>query len=320
MSVSARLYVGMTTPIVQRVVWGALLIESTNSLIRGVAFEISSFYRVTQGVGSLENPANSEYTAFGMSFLKKQPYFTGFQPAVLARSLLSLPVFFNDMWQYSKLNRSAKFKISTKDLFPILTDRRASAGEARGHYFHQDLWAAKKIFKQKPVEHMDIGSRIDGFIAHLLVFMPVTIVDIRPLQSDLSGVTFFQDDATDLTRVQSDSVPSISSLHVAEHFGLGRYSDPIDPDACFRYMKTLQRVLSPGGRLYFSVPVGRERVEFNAHRVFDPKTIMDCFSLLKLLSFSFVGDDGRLYEDSDPLTIPESEMACGLFEFSKDSL
>jgi hypothetical protein len=218
----------------------------------------------------------------------------------------------------SSRRRNSKFQ--RKIYFRFSPDRRASAGEARGHYFHQDLWAAKKIFKQKPVEHMDIGSRIDGFIAHLLVFMSVTIVDIRALQSDLSGVTFFQDDATDLTRIQSNSVPSISSLHVAEHFGLGRYSDPIDPDACFRYMKTLQRVLSPGGRLYFSVPVGRERVEFNAHRVFDPKTIIACFSLLRLLSFSFIGDDGKLYEDSDPLTMPKSEMACGLFEFSKDSL
>jgi hypothetical protein len=194
------------------------------------------------------------------------------------------------------------------------------AGITGGHYFHQDLWAARKIFEQRPTEHFDIGSRIDGFIAHLLVFMPVTVVDIRPIASNLKGLTFFQDDASELAKVSNDSIHSISTLHVAEHFGLGRYTDPIDPQACFKFMESLQRVLAPGGRLYFSVPVGRERVEFNAHRVFAPKTILDTFYGLELVSFSFVGDDGEIYEDTDPLALPQSEMACGLFEFSKTAV
>jgi hypothetical protein len=252
-----------------------------------------------------------------MSFLTKQSYFTGFQPHILARSLQGIPAYLSNMREYSRLNRASGFKITFRDLFPILTDRKAAAGQAGGHYFHQDLWAAKKIYEKHPGEHVDIGSRIDGFIAHLLVFMQVTIVDIRPLESEILGVTFFQDDATELARIESNSIASLSSLNVAEHFGLGRYSDPIDPDACFRFMSALQRVLSPGGRLYFAVPVGRERVEFNAHRVFAPKRILETFSLLQLISFSFVGDDGKLYEDRDPFNIPPSEMACGLFEFAK---
>ena len=65
--------------------------------------------------------------------------------------------------------------------------------------------------------------------------------------------------------------------------------------------------------------MGRERVEFNAHRVFSPKTVLDTFSGLELVSFSFVGDDGCLYEDVDPLQLPESDLACGLFEFTKRS-
>jgi hypothetical protein len=252
-----------------------------------------------------------------MSFMQKQAYFTGIQPKVFIRSILALPQFWSDARRYRKANEFAGFAISTKDLFPILTDRTASAGQAGGHYFHQDLWAAKKIYAQRPAEHFDIGSRVDGFVAHLLVFMPVTIVDIRPLQSELDGVTFFQDDATLLARIESNSISSLSSLHVAEHFGLGRYSDPIDPTACFKFMDALQRVLSPGGRLYFSVPVGRERVEFNAHRVFAVKTILDRFAALDLVSFSYVGDDGRLYENVDPYAMPASELACGLFELSK---
>jgi hypothetical protein len=249
--------------------------------------------------------------------LRKQSYFTGFHPRVLLRSFKGILPFIKDVRKYSTLNNSSAFQIHVKDIFPILSDKEDNAGLAGGHYFHQDLWAAKKIFQRHPAHHVDIGSRVDGFIAHLLVFMRVTAVDIRPLESKIDGLTFLQDDATELSRIQSDSVDSLSTLHVAEHFGLGRYSDPIDPRACFKFMDSLQRVLRPDGRLYFSVPVGRERVEFNAHRVFAPKTILDAFSALRLVSFSFVGDDGHLYEDIDPVAIPPSDLACGLFEFTK---
>jgi hypothetical protein len=147
--------------------------------------------------------------------------------------------------------------------------------------------------------------------------MPVTVVDIRPLVSNIDGLTFLQDDATQLSMLKPNSAKSVSSLHAAEHFGLGRYSDPIDPDACFKFMSSLQNVLAHGGKLYFSVPIGRERVEFNAHRIFNPETILQQFAKLELVSFSYVGDDGALRRDADPLAFPPSEMACGLFEFTK---
>jgi len=251
------------------------------------------------------------------SFLNKQAHVTGFRPGVLIKSLLATPTYVRDVLAYRKLNTLTSFQIGIRDAFPILTDMKASAGTTGGHYFHQDLWAARKIFAEHPSEHFDIGSRVDGFIAHLLVFMSVTVVDIRPLTSDIAGLTFFQDDASELRNVRDNSIMSLSTLHAAEHFGLGRYTDPVDPQACFQFMSSLQRVLAPGGKLYFSVPVGRERVEFNAHRVFDPPTILSNFSMLDLVSFSFVGDDGVLYENRDPRRLPQSEMACGLFEFTK---
>jgi hypothetical protein len=235
----------------------------------------------------------------------------------LFKSLRGIPAYIADWLRYRKLNPPPTFPIRLRYATPILTDRYASAGSASGHYFHQDLWAARKIYHRHPTEHLDIGSRVDGFVAHLLTFMPVTIVDIRPLVSNIQGLTFLQDDATKLSKLPSNSIQSLSSLHVAEHFGLGRYSDPIDPEACFRFMESLDRVLAPGGRLYFSVPVGKERVEFNAHRVFSPKTILDRFSNLCLESFSYVGDDDALYLDTTPDLMPSSNFACGLFEFTK---
>lgn len=251
------------------------------------------------------------------SLREKQSHITGLHPKIIFKSLAGIPMFVSTWLKYQRLNSRPSFRLKLGEAFPILTDRYDSAGLADGHYFHQDLWAARKIFRSRPASHIDIGSRIDGFVAHLLTFMPVTIVDIRPLVSKIDGLTILRDDATTLSMLEPNSVMSLSSLHAAEHFGLGRYSDPIDPEACFKFMDSLQNVLAPAGKLYFSVPVGRERVEFNAHRVFSPGTILSRFSRLRLQSFSLVGDDGALYEDVDPAALPASEMACGLFEFTK---
>jgi SAM-dependent methyltransferase len=210
------------------------------------------------------------------------------------------------------------FALKFSDLLPIVCDKSETAGEARGHYFHQDLWASKKIFQRKPSGHIDIGSRIDGFIAHLLTFMPVTVIDIRGLSSEIEGLEFIKEDATELASFEDGSIDSLSCLHAAEHFGLGRYADPIDPAGCFKLMKSLQRVLRPHGRLYFSVPIGRERVDFNAHRVFAVTTVLDSFADLSLTSFSFVDDEGRLHEDFNWSQTPVTEYGCGLFEFTKE--
>ncbi len=243
--------------------------------------------------------------------------FLGFDPRRFLRSIGGIPKYIHDLVLYSRMSPSRAFRIRLPDLFPILDESVQAAGTAGGHYFHQDLWAARKIYQQHPERHIDIGSRIDGFVAHVLPFMPVTVIDIRPLQSTISGLDFILDDATLLRNFPDGSIGSISSLHAAEHFGLGRYSDTVEPDACFRFMASLQRVLRQGGRLYFSVPIGRERVDFNAHRVFAPSTILSAFSQLSLLSFSLVDDAGRLQENLDPVNIQELEYGCGLFEFTK---
>ena len=42
----------------------------------------------------------------------------------------------------------------------------------------------------------------------------------------------------------------MSALCSLEHFGLGRYGDPVDPEACFKCFENIQRKLKKGGRLY----------------------------------------------------------------------
>ncbi len=148
------------------------------------------------------------------------------------------------------------------------------------------LGSSEKILSDGRDASLDIGSRIDGFVAHLLVFMPVTLVDLRRLDTSIEGLTFVNDDATTLGRFSDESVESISSLHAAEHFGLGRYGDAVDATACFRFIDSLKG-FEAGWPPLFLVPIGRERVGFNAHRVFEVRTILSAFATLRLV-FVFV--------------------------------
>jgi hypothetical protein len=239
-------------------------------------------------------------------------------------SLRYLPAFVRDIKAYraSANLEGAEFPLLWRNLFPILTDKQDKAGDTRSHYFQMDLWMARRVVQAAPSMHMDIGSRLDGFVAHLLAAgLPVTVVDIRPLDDAPAGLSVLQADATKLSSVADASVTSLSSLHAAEHFGLGRYGDPVDAEACFAFMRTLARVLAKGGRLYFAVPVGVQRVEFNAHRVFSPATIERIFvqeAGLKVLEQALITTDCRLKEGPDALqNAPTEAFGCGLYVFSK---
>ena len=236
----------------------------------------------------------------------------------IARGLSGGLAYIRDWRIYNQKldDHSSPFRARLSDMLPCLTDRYECAGSTRGHYFHQDLWVAKEIYKLNPTEHWDVGSRIDGFVAHLLVSREVSVIDIRKLESNVPGLRFHQGDITGLN-FPSGSIRSLSCLHAMEHVGLGRYGDKVDPKGCFQGMKELARVLAPGGRLYFSVPIGRQRTEFNAHRIFDPKTILDCFSSLRLLHFAAIDDRDELIDPANWEDYRTANHACGLFVFTK---
>jgi SAM-dependent methyltransferase len=243
--------------------------------------------------------------------------FIGGDPRAGFRSVRNLPRFVRTLAEYRARSSGGPFPLAAGEFYPVLLDFDASAGEASGHYFFQDLWAARKIFARRPERHIDIGSRIDGFVAHLLTFMPVTAIDVRPLTSSVPGLEFVRADATNLDGFSDQSVDSVSSLHAVEHFGLGRYGDRVDPDGWRKALLALQRVLRPGGRLYLSVPVGRERLCFNAHRIFSPTRVLDTVADLGLVSFAGVDDSGRFRDRVKPEELADQEYACGLFEFTR---
>lgn len=181
------------------------------------------------------------------------------------------------MKEYIKLNTRPNFSYQKK--YKYLIDNSCMDAGSCNAYYWQDLWAATKIIDRHPERHWDIGSRIDGFIAHLQAArQKTTLIDIRPCETEMPYISFIQADATNLQGIPDNSIESISALCSLEHFGLGRYGDSIDPEACFKAFSSIQRVLKSGGHAYIAVPVGKERVEFNAHRIFYISTIIEAFS------------------------------------------
>lgn len=239
-------------------------------------------------------------------------------PRRLARRARGLVPFVQTAVAYKRQQAKApaSLRLTIGRLYPRLEDRFDSAGDARGHYFHQDLWAAALIHDDAPAVHVDLGSRIDGFVAHLLTFREVLVVDLRGLETEWPRLHFVRGNFRSLPFANS-GLPSLSCLHALEHVGLGRYGDPVDPLGHVAASREMERVLGPGGRLYLSVPIGIERVEFNAHRVFAPDTIPQLFKSLHLDGFAAVDDDGRFHATANFADFRAARYSCGLYLFSK---
>lgn len=208
-------------------------------------------------------------------------------------------------------------------IYPCLTDDLDQSGTASGAYFHQDLYVAQKIFEAAPRRHLDVASRVDGFVAHVASFRRIEVLDIRPLSVSIPNVTFRQADLMRLPEDLREAADSVSCLHALEHFGLGRYGDPLDAEGHLKGFESLAAMVEPGGRLYLSMPIGPQRYEFNAHRVFAIATPLAMATpQFDLEHFSFVDDRGDMHRDvpiTEELlrTNANCVWGCGIYVFRK---
>ena len=208
--------------------------------------------------------------------------------------------------------------------FPIYKDLNEQAGESSGHYFHQDLLVASFINLRNPKRHLDIGSRIDGFVAHVASFREIEVLDVRDLNSTgHSNIKFLKANLMDNFIIEENITDSISCLHAIEHFGLGRYGDPIDPLGHIKGFYNLIRMLKPGGIMYISFPISiNNQIHFNAHRTFHPLDIFKWVAndkLITLTRFDFVDDYGNLHLNSlSELNDLKLNYGCGIYTFVKN--
>jgi hypothetical protein len=206
-----------------------------------------------------------------------------------------------DLEEYNRQGNASShtmmFPVS-RPLFPITGDRLASAAQIGGHYFWADIIAAGHIARVNPHRHIDVGSSIAGFVAHVSTFRQIEVIDIRPLDVSIPNVTFHQADLFEESTSWINSTDSLSCLSVLEHFGLGRYGDAIDYDGWATGLALLRSMLVDGGRLYLSVPTGEpQRTEFNAHRVFSFPLLRDFLaSMFTVEMVGWVNDNGEYCE------------------------
>lgn len=220
--------------------------------------------------------------------------------------------FFSDLRQYKRMEGAED--IAARNLYPIL-DEKTSTTAFDTHYFYQDIWAFRKVLESGVKSHVDVGSKVD-YVGFLSTITQVTFIDIRPLITDLPSLDSKSGSILGMPFTDG-SVTSLSCLHVAEHIGLGRYGDPLDPLGTVKACRELQRVLAPAGNLYFGLPIGSPRVCFNAHRIHSTDQILEYFSGLKLVEFSFVDDKGRFKQNVPLESARDAKYGCGLFHFTK---
>jgi hypothetical protein len=150
--------------------------------------------------------------------------------------------------------------------------------------------------------------------------MPIEVIDIRSIPNSSRNTTFTQ---MDFIRRLSIKTSSLSCLHSIDQFGLGRYGDPINPQRHIQGFINLVGGLEPGGKHYISYPIGsKERVEFNSHRVFDPKSIFTwpAVEKLELMDFSWVDDNCDFHPSSKPSEEFSAELnyVCGIYTFKRN--
>lgn len=245
----------------------------------------------------------------------------------VSRALLTirhLPSYFADLRRIKRQKGESLRSFPFGKLTPCLGEGTMDCGSAKGAYFHQDLLVARRIHERQPDRHIDVGSRIDGFVAHVASFREIDVVDIRPMMNNIPGVRFLQADLMSVVpETLVEATDSLSCLHTIEHFGLGRYGDRLDADGHLVGLDNLLTILRPGGTLYLSVPIGPQRIEFNAHRVFSIQYLMQMLEgRCTTKSFSYVDDQGDLHRD---VALSHESIAnnfgctlgCGIFELVK---
>lgn len=232
---------------------------------------------------------------------------------------LLTPFVIKDFFVFKMLDKKSRFSLSFFDFHPQIKDKTIKTGFDR-HYVYHTAWAARKLYNTAPKLHIDISSSL-YFSAIVSAFVPVKFYDYRPADLVLNNLECLKGDLLQLP-FEDNSVMSLSCMHVVEHVGMGRYGEPIDPDGDLKAIFELKRVLSPGGDLFFVVPVGGNNImEFNAHRIYTPDLIKEYFKDLQLVEFALIKENsGGLLINPEKEEWQNEKYACGCFWFRKQIL
>lgn len=233
-------------------------------------------------------------------------------PGRAARSLRQYPRFLRELRAYRRLSPN---KPRALDAIPRLHDVTPTT-PFDAHYLYVSAWVMRHLREQEPQLHIDVGGPVT-LAACMAAISPTLFIDYRPLTAPVQNLTSLGGDLLHLP-VASGSVSSLSCLHVAEHVGLGRYGDPLDPGGTTKACREIARVMASGGSLYFALPVGKPRTHFNAHRVHSPSMVQEVLSDFSILEVAAVDDEGSYSNDVSLSDLGGMTYGCGMFLLRRD--
>jgi hypothetical protein len=95
-----------------------------------------------------------------------------------------------------------------------------------------------------------------------------------------------------------DIIISYSSI---EHSGLGRYGDPIDPNGDLKAMDQMVEKLNADGHMLLGIPIGKDSIVWNAHRVYGRKRLKLLLKDVTLVDW--IGEVDQTYFDTCDYTV-----------------
>lgn len=94
-----------------------------------------------------------------------------------------------------------------------------------------------------------------------------------------------------------DKYDAIFSYSSIEHSGLGRYGDELDPYGDIETMLYMHRSLKKNGLIFLGVPIGKDAIVWNAHRIYGEKRLQILLLPDKLKELEWIGVDKKyIYE------------------------
>jgi SAM-dependent methyltransferase len=187
------------------------------------------------------------------------------------------------------------------------------------HYIYFVAWAIRKLAEARPALHVDFSSSLN-FVTAAAAICPTRFYDLRPAQLFIEGLECLKADLMGL-EIESESLDSVSCMHVVEHVGLGRYGDTPDALGDLKAISELKRIVRPGGRLYMVAPSGMPAVVFNAHRIYPVEAFVGYFAdQFDLEELYFIQGEPKnvppLLNPPFAETLPFN-MGCGCYMFRK---
>lgn len=161
-----------------------------------------------------------------------------------------------------------------------------------------------------------MGSQRPFYESVCLVFggSSCTTIDFQPIiipkYPRLKTITL---NDYDKNPTQFDAAISISSF---EHDGLGRYGDPLRPDGDFDMMEKMRCILKDDGILFLSVPIAKDKIVWNMHRVYGKirlPRLIEKWTLLDIFADSFLktrwsGCDSGREGDYQPIFVLKNKI------------